>query len=59
VRWLSDSTLVARIPFAMVNRRQLITILDEPAAPADDSAHRDGETEADAPMPLHRRFGAA
>jgi hypothetical protein len=59
VRWLSDPTLVARVPFAMVNRRQMITILDEPTAPADDSAHGDGVTEADDSMPLHRRFGAA
>jgi hypothetical protein len=59
VRWLSDPTLVARVPFAMVNRRQMITILDEPTTPADDSAHGDGESQANDPMPLHRRFGAA
>jgi hypothetical protein len=59
VRWLSDPTLVARVPFAMVNRRQMITVLDEPSAPADDAAPGNGETAADAPMPLHRRFGAA
>ncbi|MGA3058252.1 MAG: hypothetical protein ABSE70_09515 [Candidatus Limnocylindrales bacterium] len=59
VRWLADPTVVARVPFAMVNRQQLITILDEPSAPADDSGHGAGESETDEAMPLHRRIGAA
>ncbi len=29
VRWLSDAALIARFPFALVNRGQLVTLLDE------------------------------
>jgi hypothetical protein len=57
LRWLSDPAMIARFPFAMVNREQLVTILDETSSPAGDAAHTDGESEDD--MPLHRRFGAA
>jgi hypothetical protein len=57
LRWLSDPAMIARFPFAMVNRDQLVTILDETSSPAGDSAHTDGEIEEE--MPLHRRFGAA
>jgi hypothetical protein len=59
VRWLSDPALVARVPFAMINRQQMITILDEPSTPAFDSTHDTGESATDDSMPLHRRFGAA
>jgi hypothetical protein len=57
VRWTSDPTVVSRFPFALVNREQLISLLDEPAAPADEgSAAGDSESEE---VPLHRRWGAA
>ena len=59
VHWLSDPTLVARLPFAVINRREMITILDEPSAPAEDSARHGGEFPADDSMPLRRRSGAA
>ena len=57
VRWLSDSAMVGRYPFAMVNREQLVTILDETDSPEGDSAR--GEAESGDEMPLHRRWGAA
>ena len=57
VRWTSDPTLVTRFPFALVNREQLISLLDEPASPGGEGSQLDGESEAD--MPLHRRWGAA
>jgi hypothetical protein len=59
VRWLSDPALVARVPFAMINRQQMITILDELSTPAFDSTHDSGESATDDSMPLHRRSGAA
>jgi hypothetical protein len=34
VRWLAGPVLVARFPFAMVNREQLVTFLEERDAPA-------------------------
>jgi hypothetical protein len=55
VRWLSDPALVARFPFALVNRQQLVTILGEPTA---DSARSDNEAGAD-DSPLNVRWGAA
>ena len=58
VRWLSDPELVSRFPFAMINRRQLITLLAEPLEPADGSAGEPGP-EAGEALPLHRRSGAA
>jgi hypothetical protein len=58
VRWTCDPTLVARFPFALVNREQLISLLDEPIAPGGEGTAADaGSAEAD--MPLHRRWGAA
>ncbi|MGZ6266589.1 MAG: hypothetical protein ACXWN4_06765 [Candidatus Limnocylindrales bacterium] len=59
VRWLSDPALVARVPFAMINRQQMITILDEPSAPSVGSTDDSAQSAADDSMPLHRRFGAA
>lgn len=58
VRWLSDPTLVARFPFAMVNRDQVVTVLDESASPAGDTA-RALPDASEGDMPLHRRSGAA
>jgi hypothetical protein len=58
VRWLSDPSLVARFPFAMVNRAQLVTVLVESNSPAGDTGHSGGDdTEGD--LPLHQRSGAA
>lgn len=59
VHWLSDPTLVARLPFAVINRREMVTILDEASAPAEDSAQDGGEFPADDSMPQRRRSGAA
>ena len=56
VRWLSDSAMVARFPFALINRDQLVTMFDEASAPAGDAAGIGGEEDD---MPLRRRFGAA
>lgn len=42
VRGLSNAAMVARFPFAMVNREQLVTVLDESALPSGDVA----QTEA-------------
>jgi hypothetical protein len=53
VHWQSDSALVARFSFAMINRQQIITVRDEPSAPAE------GSTRTAESMPLHRRWGAA
>jgi hypothetical protein len=58
VRWLDDPAMAARFPFAMVNREQLITVLDESQPPAGDTATgHDVGREDD--TPLHQRFGAA
>ncbi len=40
VRWLDNQRFVVHFPFAVVNREQLLTILDEPAASTGDSATR-------------------
>jgi hypothetical protein len=58
VHWLSDPGMVARFPFAMINREQLVTLLDESSSPAGDSAQGpdDGQDED---LPLHQRSGAA
>ena len=58
VRWLSDPSLVARYPFAMVNRAQLVTVLEESNSPAGDTADTESEQSA-GDIPLHRRSGAA
>lgn len=57
IRGLADSTMIGRFPFAMVNREQLVTVLDETTSPDGDTAHTDADSE-DA-LPLHRRRGAA
>jgi hypothetical protein len=56
MRWTSDPALVSRFPFALVNREQLITLLDEPAAPAGEGSQAD---TSDSDMLLHQRSGAA
>ena len=59
VRWLSDPSLVARYPFAMVNRAQVVmTCWMRSNSPAGDTANTGGEDSA-GDMPLHRRSGAA
>lgn len=58
VRWRNDAMLVSRFPFALLNRQQLITILDEPTAPVGNAASDDETAANDEAMPLHRR-GAA
>jgi len=50
---------VARLPFAVINRREMITILDEPSAPAEDSGLDGGQYPADDSMPFRRKSGAA
>jgi hypothetical protein len=52
VRRLAENTLVIRIPFALVNREQLISVFDESAASA-------GESVEEADMPLRKTRGAA
>jgi hypothetical protein len=60
VRWLNDAAMVARFPFAMINREQLVTVLDQSESPAGDSAQGPTDSGADDDeMPFHRRFGAA
>ena len=54
VRWLSDATMVSHFPFAMVNREQLITVIDEAASAGHGSEQSEGDQEA----PL-QRWGAA
>jgi hypothetical protein len=49
--------MIGRFPFAMVNREQLVTVLDETDSPDGNTAHNDADSEDD--LPLHRRFGAA
>ena len=59
VHWLSDAAMVTRFPFAMINRDQLVTVLDQSESPVGHSAQGpSGESDEDE-MPLHRRFGAA
>jgi hypothetical protein len=57
VRWLSDPAMVGRYPFALINREQMVTVLDETQSPDGDASQSDRDSEDD--MPLHRRWGAA
>ena len=57
VHWLSDAAMVARFPFAMINRAQLVTITDESSPNSGNSAQPGGEHEDE--MPLHQRWGTA
>ena len=54
LRWLSNPALVARIPFALVSRQQVVTILAESA----DDAHMARDAAAQA-SPFRVRSGAA
>jgi hypothetical protein len=56
VHWLSDPAMVGRYPFAMINRDQLVTLIDELASPGGDAAEAGPESEDELP---DRRFGAA
>ena len=57
VRWLDNPRLVARYPFAAINREQLITLLDETDRPADAGAESgDASGSGD---PVLQRWGAA
>ena len=38
VHWLSDASAIARFPFAMVNRHQLVTVMDESTLEAGKTA---------------------
>lgn len=57
VRWLSDENLVSCFPFALINREQLITIIDEASAPGGEGTQNEPQSEPD--VPLHERSGAA
>jgi hypothetical protein len=58
VRWVSNPTLVARFPFALLNRQQLVTILDEPEAATAREEERAGVDAGDE-LVNRRRWGAA
>ena len=58
VRWVTNPTLVARFPFALLNRQQLLTILDEPEA-ATAREEEPAGIEAAAELVNRRRWGAA
>jgi hypothetical protein len=57
IRWTSDPALVSRFPFGLINREQLISLLDEPATPAGEGSQSEGDNEAE--LPLQQRWGAA
>ena len=56
VRWLSDPAMVGRYPFALINREEMVTLLDETEGAGGDSAQNGGDSEDQA---FQRRFGAA
>jgi hypothetical protein len=58
VRWVNNQTLVARFPFALLNRQQLVTILDEPAASPARDEESAGVDAAEA-LVNRRSWGAA
>jgi len=53
VRWLSDPAVVGRYPFALINREQIVTVLDDSTSPAGSSARDEEDSEQ------MRRSGAA
>ena len=57
VRWLASSALVARFPFALINREQMVTILEQPASGADRAGSESGDA-ADEPSG-RQQWGAA
>lgn len=59
VHWLSDEAMVARFPFAMINREQLVTVLDEASTEGGDMGRNQDEGQNEDAMPLRRRWGAA
>jgi hypothetical protein len=61
VHRLAENTLVIRFPFALVNREQLISVLDESVSAAGDGAgsSQGGALDEEAEMPLRKRWGAA
>lgn len=58
MRWINDPALVSRFPFALVNREQLISLLDEPATPAGEGSQAGADPES-SDVSDHRRWGAA
>jgi len=52
VRWADDPEVVARFPLGLINREQMVSILEEPVAPSEDSGAVDSNEFA-------RRVGAA
>jgi hypothetical protein len=57
VHWLSDPAMVAKFPFAMVNREQLVTVLDQSTPQGGGSSGTSEKGDEDSP--LHRQWGAA
>ncbi|HEX7491528.1 MAG TPA: hypothetical protein VF337_07470 [Candidatus Limnocylindrales bacterium] len=57
VHWLSDPAMVARFPFAMINRGQLVTVLDEATTEGGGSSGSNRRSDDD--MPLQKRWSAA
>jgi hypothetical protein len=59
VHWLDNQQLVARYPFAVVNREQLLTILDEPVSPAGASGQQEDDSGREESRVGASRWGAA
>ena len=53
IRWTDDPAVMARFPLGLINREQLVSLLEEQDAPGEGAA---GSDETDL---LHRQFGAA
>jgi hypothetical protein len=58
VRWLDNPRLAARFPFAVVNREQLITVLDEPTSPTGEAGRSEADQEREREL-ARRTWGAA
>jgi hypothetical protein len=56
VRWTSDPRVVSRVPFALINKEQLISLLDEPS-PTSGVSQPAAEAQGD--QPAQQRRGAA
>jgi hypothetical protein len=56
VHWLSDPAMVGRFPFGLVNRDQLVTLIDESSVPGSDASEAGAGSEDGLP---DVRFGAA
>lgn len=62
LRWLSDPTLINRFPFGLVNREQLVSVLDDPMSTAGEDPRPIQSVEnqeSEAAAPFYRRSGAA